>query len=187
LYEWLVMPFGLCNAPTTFMRLMNDILCPFIDSFVIVYLDDILVYNATWEEHISHLMQVLETLKKHQLLENLKKCEFAQQYLVYLGYVIGGGELKIDPAKMEAIMKWLVPTNVSEVRSFIGVTQYLRKFIASFSVVATPLHAITTSGKSFQWGKGQQRAFEELKKKISQAPVLALPNLQQPFEVETFQ
>jgi hypothetical protein len=78
-----------------------------------------------------------------------RSVSFAQQYLVYLGYVIGGGELKIDPTKMEAIMKWSVPTNVSEVRSFIGATQYLRKFIASFSVVATPLHAITTSGKSF--------------------------------------
>ena len=137
-----------------FIRLMNDILSPFIDSFVIVYLDDILVYSAMWEEHISHLTQVLETLKKHKLLANLKKCEFVQQYLVYFGYVIGGGELKIDPSKMEVIMKWSVPIIVSQVRSFIGATQYPRKFIASFSVVATLLHAITTSGKSFQLGKG---------------------------------
>lgn len=128
---------------------------------------------------------MLETLKKHQLLPNLKKCKFVQQSLVYLGYVIGGGELNIDPSKMEAIMKWLVPTNVTKVRSFIGATQYLRKFIALFSAVAVPLHAITTSGKSFQWGKWQQKAFNELKKKISEAPVLALPNLQLPFEVET--
>jgi len=85
----------------------------------------------------------------------MKKCEFVQQFLVYLGYVIGGGELKIDPSKMEAIMKWPVPTNVSKVRSFIGAAQYLRKFIASFSAVAVSLHAITVSGKSFQWGKGQ--------------------------------
>lgn len=98
--------------------------------------------------------------------------------------MIGGGELKIDPSKMEAIMKWSMPTNVFEVKSFIGAAQYLRKFITSFSVVAAPLHTITASGKSFQRGKGQQRAFEELKKKIIQAPVLALPNLQWPFEVE---
>ena len=89
-------------------------------------------------------------MKKHRLLANLKKCEFAQQYFVYLGYVVGGGELKIDPSKMEAIMKWLVPTNVSEVRSFIGAEKYLRKFIASFSMVAAPLHSMKTSGKSFQ-------------------------------------
>jgi hypothetical protein len=142
LYEWLVMPFGLCNAPTTFMRLMNDVLHPYLDSFVIVYLDDILVYSSTWEEHISHLMQVLETLKKHQLLANLKKCEFSQQSLVYLGYVIGGGELKIDPTKMEAIIKWLVPTNVTEVRILLGKHSTYGKFIASFfsGSCTTPCH-----------------------------------------------
>jgi hypothetical protein len=114
------MSFGLCNAPTTFIILMNDVLRPYLDSFFIVYLDDILVNSSTWEEHISHLMQVLETLKKHQLLDNLNKCEFAQQLLVYLGYVISGGELKIDPAKMEAIIKWSVPTNVTKVGIFLG-------------------------------------------------------------------
>jgi len=88
-------------------------------------------------------------LKKHQLLENVKKCEFVHQSLVYMGYVIDGGELKIDPYKIDAIMKWLVPTNVYEVRSFNGATQSLRKFIPSFSVVAAPLHTITTSGNSF--------------------------------------
>jgi hypothetical protein len=125
-YEWLVMSFGLiCNALATFMRLMNDVLHPYLDSFVIVYLDYILVYSTTQEEHISHLMQVLETSKKHQLLANLKKCEFTKQYLVYLGYVIGVGDLKIDPMNMEDIMTWSIPTNVTEVRSFVGETQYL--------------------------------------------------------------
>jgi hypothetical protein len=89
-------------------------------------------------------------LKKYQLLANLKKCKFAQQSLVYLGYVIDGGELNIDPAMMEAIMKWTIPTNVTEIRSFVGATQYLQKFIASFSTVVAPLHVITASGKSFQ-------------------------------------
>ena len=102
-----------------------------------------------------------------------------------MGYVIDGGELKIDPAKIEAIMKWLVPTNVNEVRSFVGAAQYLQKSIASFSAIIAPLQAITANGKSFQWGKNQQKAFDELKRKISQALVLALPNLQKPFEVET--
>jgi hypothetical protein len=167
------------------MRLMNDILLPYQDSFVIVYLDDITVYSATWEEHISHLIQVLETLKKHQLLANLNKCKFSRQYLVYLGYVIGGGELKIDLAKMEAIMKWLVPTNVTKVSIFFEASQYLWKFITSFLAVVAPLHAIKTSGKSFQWGKNQHKAFDEMKIKISQAPMLTLPNLHKPFEVET--
>lgn len=172
LYEWLVMPFGRCNAPTSFMRLMNDVMCPLLDSFVIIYLDDILVYSSTQEQHMSHLMQVLETLKNHQLLDNLMKYEFAQQSLVYMGYVIGGKELKIDPSKTKAIMKWPVPTNVFEVNIFIGATQYLRKFIASFSLIKTFLHAIIASGKSFQWVRGQKRDFEELNKKITQEPVL---------------
>jgi hypothetical protein len=104
LYDWLVMSFGLCNATNTFVRLMTNVLHPFLYSFVIVYLDDILVYISTWEEHISHLMQVLETLKKHQLLDNLKRCEFSQQSLVFLGYVIGGGEFNIDSINMEVII-----------------------------------------------------------------------------------
>jgi hypothetical protein len=99
--------------------------------------------------------------------------------------VIGGEELKIDPAKMETIMKWPIPTNVTKVRSFVRATQYLWKLIASFSAIATQLHTIKTSGKSFEWGKNMQKAFHELKRKIGQAPVLALRNLQNPFKVET--
>jgi hypothetical protein len=110
-----------------------------IYSFVMVYLDEILVYSSTsWKENISHLMKVLETLKKYQLLENLKKSEFTQHSLVYLGYVTGGGELKIDTTKMEAIMKWYVPTIVTEVRRFIGETKYVWKFIVLFSVIVAP-------------------------------------------------
>ena len=133
---------------------------------------------------MSHLRQVLETLKEHQLLGNLKRYNFSQQPLVYIRYVIGGGELNINPSKMEAIMKWLVLTNVYEVSSFIGETKYLKKFITSFSTVEAPLHSITASGKSFQWEKVQQMAFEEINKKIIQALVLALPNLQRTFEEE---
>jgi hypothetical protein len=96
---------------------------------------------------------------------------------VYLEYVIGGKELKIDPTKMEAIIKFLVPMNVTKVNIFWGETQYLRNFIASFSVVVAPLHAITSTGKSFQWGKNQQKEFDDMKRKIIQASVLALPNL----------
>jgi len=126
------MPFDLCNTSITFMRLMNDVLRSYLESFIIFYFTDILVYSATWEEHNSHLMKVLETLKKHMLLANINKCEFSQQSLVYMGYVIGGGDLKIDPAKMEVVMKWPVPTNCTYFKSFVGEEQYLLKFIASF-------------------------------------------------------
>jgi hypothetical protein len=130
-------------------------------------------------------MQVLETLNKHQLLDNLKKCEFFQKSLVYLRYVIGGGELKIDPTKMEAIMKWKVPTNCTEVRIFVGKAHYLWNFIDSFSIVVAPLHAITMRSKSSQWGKNKENAFDEMKKNSNQAPMLVLPSLQNPFKVET--
>jgi len=104
LYEWLVMPFGLCNAPATFMRVMNDVFRPFIDDFVIVYLDDILVFSKTWAEHILHVKKVLDVLRKEKLYVKMSKCEFAKTSLVYLGHIIGGGHLRVDPAKVVVIV-----------------------------------------------------------------------------------
>eukprot|EP00253_Pinus_taeda_P035151 PITA_35151 len=140
LYEWLVMPFGLTNAPATFMRVMNDVHKPFIDDFVIVYLDDILIFR--------------------------------------------GGELKIDPSKIEVIVNWPKPKSATEDRSFLGAEKYWRKFIANFSLIAAPLHALTGLEKVFKWGGKLQKAFDTLKEKISRAPLLALPNLQHPYEIE---
>jgi hypothetical protein len=117
LFEWLVMPFGLCNAPTTFMRVMNDVFRPYIDDFVIVYLDDILIFSRIWEDHIKHVKTVFELLKKEKLYIKLSKCEFGKTSLVYLGYIVGNGQLKIDPAKVEVIVKWPKPTTATEVRS----------------------------------------------------------------------
>ena len=105
---------------------------------------------------------------------------------MYLRYAISGGEFKIGPVKMESIMLWTIPTNAIKVRIFVGATKYLNNLTTSFLTIATPLHAITTSGKSFQWGKNQHKYFDELKNKISQVPVLALPNLQKPFEVKSY-
>ena len=97
IFEWLVMPFGICNAPNTFMRVMNDVFRPFIDDFVIVYLDDILVFSENWEEHVGHVKSVLDTLKKDKLYVEFSKCEFGKKYLVYLGHIVGGETLNIDP------------------------------------------------------------------------------------------
>lgn len=105
LFEWMIMPFGLCNTPATFMQLMNEVLRPFIEDFVIVYLDDILIYNKTWEDHIYHLKKVLGVLNENQIQLNGKKCELGKQSLVYLGFVVGAGELKVDPSKIEVITK----------------------------------------------------------------------------------
>ena len=156
----------------------------YIDKFVIVYLDDILIFNSSWEEHIKHVNQVLEILEREKLYLKMSKCEFGKTSLVYLGYIIGGVQLKIDPTKVEVIVKWPRPQNVIEVRSFLGAIQYWRKFIANFSFIASSLHALTSTKVLFQWRGKQQKTFDTLKHKIVTAPVLALPDIQQPFEIE---
>jgi hypothetical protein len=120
LFEWLVMTFGLCNAPTTFVRVMNDVFRPFIDDFVIVYLDEILVFSGTWDEHVRHVKQVLDTLQREKMYVKLSKCEFSKTALVYLGHIAGGGQLEIDPSKVDVIVNWPEPKIVTEVQSFLG-------------------------------------------------------------------
>ena len=119
----MVMPFGLCNSPSTFMRIMNDVFMSFVDNFVIVYLDDILTFSRTWEDHVKHVRQVLDVLAREKVYLEMSKCEFGRTYLVYLGYIVGGGELRKDPSKVEVIQNWPNPTNVTKVRSFLGVAQ----------------------------------------------------------------
>jgi len=116
------MPFGLCNAPATLMRHMSDLLHPFIDSFVILYLDDMLIFSNTWKENLLHAIQVLETLKKTQLIANLHKSDCGKTSLIYIGHVIEGGELRVDPKNISAITQWPILINVTKVRSFMGET-----------------------------------------------------------------
>ena len=128
---------------------MNDVFRTFIDDFVIVYLDDILVFSRTWDEHVKHVKQILDVLKRENLYVKLSKCEFGRTSLNYLGYIVGGGELKIDPSKVEVIVNWPKPNTATEVRSFLGVAQYWRKFIANFSLIAAPLHALKSLKQVF--------------------------------------
>eukprot|EP00253_Pinus_taeda_P025542 PITA_25542 len=178
LFEWMLMPIGFCNTPTTFIQVMNDIVQPFIDDFVLVYLDDILVFSKSWSEHVCHVKKVLDVLKKEKLFVKLSKCEFAKTSLGYLGHIVGHGQLKIDPSKVEAIVNWPKPTIVTKVHRFLGAVQYWRRFIANSSVIAAPLHTLKSVKQVFQWRGRQQKSFETLKEKISTAPILALPNLQ---------
>ena len=153
--------------------------------FFIVYLDVILIFSIIWKDHIKHVKTIFELLKKEKLYIKLSKCEFAKTSLVYLGYIVGNGQVKINPTKVEAIVKWPKPTTTREVRSFLGAVQYWRKFIANFSYITTPLHALTSVKHVFQWGDKQCKSFKTLKEKIIIETFLALSYLQKPFEIKT--
>ncbi|CAJ2651349.1 unnamed protein product [Trifolium pratense] len=183
LYEWLVMPFGLTNAPSTFMRLMNEVLKPFLGKFVVVYLDDILVYSKSIEEHFTHLKQIFETLRAQKLYGKKEKCDFLVESVVFLGYVVSKDGVSVDQTKVDAIKTWPSPTTVSEVRSFLGLASFYRRFIQNFSTIASPMTECLKKG-AFGWNEQAQKAFELIKLKLCEAPVLALPDFTQPFEVE---
>ena len=152
-YEFLVMPFGLTNAPTTFMDLMNCVFRPYLDKFVIVFIDDILVYSSSREEHAKHLRIVLQTLREHQLYAKFIKCQFCLDRVAFLRHVVSAKGISVDPQKIEAIVDWKQPTNVTEVRSFLGLAGYYRKFIEGFSKIATPLTKLTRKEEKFIWSE----------------------------------
>nr|GFB52665.1 putative reverse transcriptase domain-containing protein [Tanacetum cinerariifolium] len=183
LYEWLVMPFGLSNAPSTFMRLMNHVLKPFLEDFVVVYFDDILVYSRTSEEHQNHLLQLFKLLDREKLYGNLEKCEFCTNQVTFLGYVVSNQGIQVDEKKIQAIREWPVPQSIQQVRSFHGLASFYQRFIKNFSTIVAPMTEVTRS-KQFTWNPQAQLAFEELKKQLSSTPVLALPCFNEVFEVE---
>jgi hypothetical protein len=172
------MSFGICNAPTTFMHVMNDVFKTFLEDFVIVYLDDILIFSRTWDEHVKHVKKVLNTLQREKLYVKLSKCEFGKTALVYLGHIVGGVQLKIDLSNIDVIVNWPEPKSVTEIHSLLGAVQYWRRFISNFSFIEAPFHSLTSVKNTFQWGGKKQKAFDTLKEKISTTPVLALSNLE---------
>ncbi|KAJ9558183.1 hypothetical protein OSB04_012797 [Centaurea solstitialis] len=175
-YEFLVMSFGLTNAPAAFMDLMNRVCKPYLDKFVIVFIDDILIYSKTAEEHGEHLRKVLEMLKREQLYAKFSKCEFWLKEVQFLGHIVTQEGIKVDPAKIEAIKDWESPKSPSEVRSFLGLAGYYRRFIEHFSAIATPLTALTKKDVKFEWTSTCEYAFNNLKGKLTSAPILTLPN-----------
>jgi hypothetical protein len=184
LYEWLVMPFGLTNAPSTFMRLMNEVLRAFIGKFVIVYFDDILVYSKSYDAHLEHLRVVFNVLRDAGLFGNLEKCTFCTDRVSFLGYVVTSQGIEVDEAKIVAITSWPLPTMVTQVRSFLGLAGIYPHFVRDFSTIAAPLHGLTKNGVPFQCGPAQQQAFDALKSKLTQAPLLQLPDFEKTFELE---
>lgn len=181
LYEFNVMPFGLRNAPGTFQRLMNYVLRDLIGKFVAVYLDDIIIYSKTYEQHIDHLNQVFEALRTAGLKIKLKKCFFCLPEIEFLGHVVGRNGIKPDPKKVDKVLNMPAPTNISELRSILGLFSYYRRFVKDFSRHAKPMLELLAKDKSYKWEKRQQNAFEYLKKRLVEAPILQYPDFNKPF------
>ncbi|XP_074291591.1 putative mitochondrial protein AtMg00860 [Silene latifolia] len=179
------MPFGLTNAPAAFMDLMNRVFSPYLDKFIVVFIDDILVYSKTKEEHEKHLRIVLQTLREHQLYAKLSKCEFWLEKVDFLGHIILKGGVVMDPTKIEAVSKWVAPKNVAEIRSFLGLTGYYRRFVKDFSKIARPLTSLMRKDSRFKWDGSCEMAFLTLKERLTTAPVLALSEGSENFEVYT--
>ena len=175
-YEFLVMAFGLTNAPAAFMDLMNRIFKKYLDKFVIVFIDDILIYSKTQEEHAEHLKIALEILRNEKLYAKFSKCEFWLQEVQFLGHVVNKEGIKVDPAKIEAVMSWERPKTPTEVRSFMGLAGYYRRFVQDFAKIATPLTKLTRKNEKFEWNEKCEKSFQELKDRLVSAPVLALPD-----------
>jgi len=179
------MPFGLTNAPATFCTLMNQVFHEYLDQFVVVYLDDIVVYSPTLEEHKVHLKLVFDKLRQNQLYVKKEKCAFAQKSIIFLGHVIEHGKIRMDSDKLKAIQEWRVPASVAELHSFLGLANYYRRFVEGFSRRAAPLTELLKKDTAWQWSDECQSAFEELKATMTRGPVLGLVDVTKPFEVET--
>lgn len=182
-YEYTVMPFGVTNAPGVFMESMNRIFHPYLDQFVVVFIDDILIYSKLEEEHVEHLRIVLQVLKEKRLYAKLSKCEFWLREVSFLGHVVSSDGIAVDPSKIDAVLQWEAPTSVTEIRSFLGLAGYYRRFIEGFSKLALPLTKLTCKGVAFVWDVRCEESFLELKKRLTTAPILILPNPEEPFVV----
>ncbi|GAU44596.1 hypothetical protein TSUD_187860 [Trifolium subterraneum] len=183
-YEWLVMPFGLTNAPATFQSLMNHIFQHVLRRYVLVFFDDILIYSSTWQDHLKHLDALLTILQDNTLYVKLSKCSFGVLEIEYLGHIVTGQGVSMDKDKINNVINWPVPTNVKQLRGFLGLTGYYRRFIKSYAKIASPLTDLLKK-EAYQWNDQAALAFQQLKTAVTTAPVLALPNFKMPFILET--
>ncbi|GKB67286.1 putative reverse transcriptase domain-containing protein [Tanacetum coccineum] len=182
-YEFQVMPFGLTNAPAVFIDLMNRVCKPYLDKFVIVFIDDILIYSKDEKEHEEHLKAILELLKKEQLYAKFSKCEFWIPKVQFLGHVIDSRGIHVDPAKIESIKDWASPKTPTEIHQFLGLAGYYRRFIEGFSKIAKSMTKLTQKGIKFGWGEKEENAFQLIKQKLCSASILALPEGSEDFVV----
>ena len=184
-YEFLVMPFGLTNAPATFMTLMDGVLRPYLGKFVVVFLDDILIFNKTEEEHIEHLRLVFEKLRTQALYAKQSKCDFFKNEIHYLGHVISYASIKMDKDKVDAILIWPHPTMVEELQIFLGMSGFYRKYVRDYAKLLIPMtNQLKKQGKSFNWGESQEQSFMKLKVALATAPILVVVDPLKPYVVE---
>src|ERR1700680_3323647 len=164
---------------------MDEVFGDYLDKFIIVYLDDIVVYSKSVDEHLHHLELVFNRLREHKLYAKLEKCSFMQNQIKFLGHLVSADGIRVNPEKVKAITDWPIPKNAKDIRAFLGTSGYYRKFILNYSKIASPLTELLKDEQRFKWGEEQQAAFDSLKTAITTAPVLVLPNMELPFKVTT--
>jgi hypothetical protein len=177
------MSFGLINALSYFMYLMNKVFMEYLDRFVVVFIDDILVFSRMMEKHEEHLRLVLEKLRSNHLYAKFSKCEFWLTEVAFLGHIISAGGVSVDPGKVKDVINWMPPTTISEIQSFLGLARYYHRFIKDFSKIAKPMTKLLEKNKAFEWTRECQASFEELKKRLTSSPILILPDLTKKFNI----
>jgi hypothetical protein len=184
-FEFRVMAFSLTSAPGTFQNAMNTTLAPLLRKCALVFFDDILIYNSSFDDHVHHLQQVLELLQADDWKIKLSKCAFAQTEISYLGHIISSQGVATDPNKISIVASWPVPKSVKDLRSVSGLAGYYRKFVKHFGIISRPLTYLIKKHTCFLWTTAHSAACEALKQALISAPVLAIPNFAEPFIVET--
>jgi hypothetical protein len=183
LYEFIVMSFGLTNAPAYFMNLMNKVFMEYLDRFVVVFINDILIYSKNDSDHEEYLRMVLQKLHDNQLYAKYSKCEFWIDKVPFLGHIISNGGISVDPAKVREIVAWKIPSTVTRIRSFLGLAGYYRRFIKGFSKISKPMNSLLEKGKEFNWSWEYQDSFNRLKLRLMSSLVLIIPDLQKGFDI----
>ena len=184
-YEYLVLPFGLTNAPATFMGLMNEVFRPLLDKSVVIYLDDILIYSRSWEDHKRHIAEVLDRLRAHQLYAKVSKCEFGKSKVEFLGHVVSNDGVAVDQKKIEAIQSWPPPQNIHDLRAFLGLANYYRRFVENYSKLTLPLTRMLKKGATVSMQEEEMSAFRLIKEALTKAPVLAVADPQLGYRIVT--
>jgi hypothetical protein len=183
LYKFTVMSFGLTNAPAYFMYMMNKVYMEYLDKFIVVFINDILVYSRNEEEHEGHLRLVLQKLRDHKLYAKLSKCKIWLKQVAFLGHIVSKGGISVDPSKVQDVLSWKAPTSVSDIQSFLGLAGYYQRYIEGFSKISKPMTELLENDKQFKWTPTCESSFQELKKQLTTAPVLVMLDMEKSFSI----